>query len=289
MPANQIKFSQADVFTGVPYQGNPVAVIIDGDQLTDEEMQKIANWTHLSETTFICSPTKLGADYRLRIFTPHEELPFAGHPTIGSARVALNNGIKPAHDGYLVQECGKGLVKIYMDGEQLSFALPEPQITPVSDELNEQVAQALGLNDQTKVTLSEMVDVGAIWLTMELESAQDVLDMDPQDERLVKLLPTGTTGVTVFAPQAPAADSDFEVRSFAPVEGVHEDPVCGSGNGAVAALIKKHQLLNKKKYVAKQGQKMGRNGIINVNLDMDGQILVGGQAVECITGHILKP
>lgn len=280
-----IKFSQADVFTGVPYQGNPVAVIIDGDQLTDSEMQKIANWTHLSETTFICSPTNPEADYRLRIFTPHEELPFAGHPTVGSARVALNNGIKPAHEGYLVQDCGKGLVKIYIDGDQLSFALPTPKITSVTDELNEQVAKALSLSNTSKVTLTEMVDVGAIWLTMGLKSAQDVLSLDPQDEQLVKLLPTGTTGVTVFAPQE-SADSDFEVRSFAPVEGVHEDPVCGSGNGAVAALIKSHHLLNKQKYIAHQGQKMGRNGIINVNLNGNNPILVGGQAVECITGQL---
>ncbi|MGM9892568.1 PhzF family phenazine biosynthesis protein [Limosilactobacillus sp.] len=288
MSINKIRFSQADVFTGVPYKGNPVAVIIDGDQLTDTEMQAIANWTHLSETTFICSPTNPEADYRLRIFTPHEELPFAGHPTVGSARVALNNGIKPAHDGYLVQECGKGLVKIYINGDQLSFALPEPKISPVADELVSHVARALGLEDLSKITLTEMVDVGAIWLTMGLKSVQDVLSLDPQDEQLVKLLPTGTTGVTVFGPQT-SADSDLEVRSFAPVEGVHEDPVCGSGNGAVAALIKEHHLLNKQKYIASQGQKMGRNGIINVDLDANDQILVGGHAVECITGQLLHP
>lgn len=288
MPDSNIKFSQADVFTGVPYKGNPVAVIIDGDQLTDSEMQEIANWTHLSETTFICSPTNPEADYRLRIFTPHEELPFAGHPTIGSARVGLNNGIKPAHDGYLVQECGKGLVKIYINGDQLSFALPQPNVSAVSDQLTQQVAKAMGLTDRTKITLTEMVDVGAIWLTMALKSSEDVLDLDPQDEQLVKLLPQGTTGVTVFAPQA-NGETDFEVRSFAPVEGVHEDPVCGSGNGAVAVLIKQHHLLGKTRYVASQGQKMGRHGIINVDLDADNQILVGGQAVECITGHIMKP
>lgn len=288
MPKSQIRFSQADVFTGVPYNGNPVAVIIDGNQLTDTEMQAIANWTHLSETTFICSPTTPEADYRLRIFTPHEELPFAGHPTIGSARVALNNGIKPAHDGYLVQECSKGLVKIYINGNQLSFALPEPKISPVTDELVDQVAKALGLEDLSKVTLTEMVDVGAIWITMGLKSAQDVLSLDPQDDQLVKLLPTGTTGVTVFGSQE-SAGSDLEVRSFAPVEGVHEDPVCGSGNGAVAVLIKEHHLLNKQRYVASQGRKMGRNGIINVDLDANNQILVGGQAVECITGQLLHP
>lgn len=288
MPANKIRFSQADVFTGVPYKGNPVAVIIDGDQLTDPEMQEIANWTHLSETTFICSPTSLEADYRLRIFTPHEELPFAGHPTVGSARVALNNGIKPAHDGYLVQECGKGLVKIYINGDQLSFALPEPKISSVTTCLRNRVANALGLKDSAAITITEMVDVGAIWLTMGLKSVDDVLSLDPQDEQLVKLLPAGTTGVTVFAPQK-AAGSDFEVRSFAPVEGVHEDPVCGSGNGAVAALIKEHHLLDKEQYIAKQGQKMGRNGIINVNLNASGPILVGGQAVECIKGQIVHP
>lgn len=283
-----IRFSQADVFTSVPFKGNPVAVIIDGDRFSDREMQEIANWTHLSETTFLCSSKDPEADYRLRIFTPHEELPFAGHPTIGSARVALNNGIMPKHDGYLVQECGKGLVKIYMNGDRLSFSLPEPQISPITDTLKEQVAKALGLPDASSVTMAEMVDVGAIWLTMGIKTVKDVLAMDPKDDELARFLPEGITGVTIFAFQN-NGKSDFEVRSFAPVEGVHEDPVCGSGNGAVAALIKKHHLLDKTQYIAAQGQMMGRNGFVYVDLDADGQILVGGEAVECIKGTIIHP
>lgn len=275
------------MFTQVPFLGNPVAVIIEGDQFTDDQMQRIANWTHLSETTFICAPTNPEADYRLRIFTPHEELPFAGHPTIGSARVALNHGVKPQHDGYLVQECKKGLVKIYLHDDQLAFALPEPQFLPVSDEIVQNASTAMGLTDFSKVKLAEMVDVGIKWLVMELDGSSTVLSLLTQDEALIKALPDDVVGVSVFAPRDDGAD--FEVRSFAPLEGAHEDPVCGSGNGAVAAMVKRHQLVAGHHYIANQGQMMGRQGVIVVDLDQDGQILVGGHAVECIKGQIVRP
>ncbi len=287
MQHNYVAFSQADVFTQIPYQGNPVAVIIDGDKFSDDEMQKIANWTNLSETTFLCSPTNPAADYRLRIFTPKEELSFAGHPTIGSAKVALNNGLKPQHPEYLVQECAKGLVPVYMKQDKLFFALPEPEVKPIPSDLLEAIAQALGLPNIDSIKLAKVVDVGAVWYTLYLDTVETVLSLNPDDRQLVSLLPKGTSGVTVFA--LTDGETEVEVRSFAPAQGVHEDPVCGSGNGAVAVLVKEEQLLGNSHYLASQGQKCGRSGLIEVDLDNQGQILIGGQAVECIKGQIALP
>lgn len=287
MQRNYVPFSQADVFTQIPYQGNPVAVIIGGDKFSDDEMQKIANWTNLSETTFLCSPTNPAADYRLRIFTPKEELSFAGHPTIGSAKVALNNGLKPQHSEYLVQECAKGLVPVYMKQDKLFFALPEPEVKPISLDLLEAIAQAIGLQDSDSIKLAKVVDVGAVWYTLYLDTVETVLRLNPDDRQLASLLPKGTSGVTVFA--LTDGKTEVEVRSFAPGQGVHEDPVCGSGNGAVAVLVKEEHLLAKSHYLASQGQKCGRSGLIEVDLDNQGQILIGGQAVECIKGRITLP
>ena len=287
MQHNYVAFSQADVFTQIPYQGNPVAVIIGGDKFSDDEMQKIANWTNLSETTFLCSPTNPAADYRLRIFTPKEELSFAGHPTIGSAKVALNNGLKPQHSEYLVQECAKGLVPVYMKQDKLFFALPEPEVKPISLDLLEAIAQAIGLQDSDSIKLAKVVDVGAVWYTLYLDTVETVLRLNPDDRQLASLLPKGTSGVTVFA--LTDGKTEVEVRSFAPAQGVHEDPVCGSGNGAVAVLVKEEQLLGNSHYLASQGQKCGRSGLIEVDLDNQGQILIGGQAVECIKGQIALP
>lgn len=287
MQRNYVPFSQADVFTQIPYQGNPVAVIIGGDKFSDDEMQKIANWTNLSETTFLCSPTNPAADYRLRIFTPKEELSFAGHPTIGSAKVALNNGLKPQHSEYLVQECAKGLVPVYMKQDKLFFALPEPEVKPISLDLLEAIAQAIGLQDSDSIKLAKVVDVGAVWYTLYLDTVETVLRLNPDDRQLASLLPKGTSGVTVFA--LTDGKTEVEVRSFAPAQGVHEDPVCGSGNGAVAVLVKEEQLLENSHYLASQGQKCGRSGLIEVDLDNQGQILIGGQAVECIKGQIALP
>lgn len=283
----QLTYSQIDVFTKHPYYGNPLAVINDGDQLSDSDMQLIAKWTNLSETTFICSPSNPQADYRLRIFTPRAELPFAGHPTIGSAQVALNNGIVPKNQNCLIQECKQGLVPIYLDQGQISFALPKPKITEIKRELQEKIGKALGVKKASAIIFSEMIDIGAVWCTIFFDSVDTILALEPNDEELIKLLPPNASGVTVFAMQT--GDTAVEVRSFAPAQGVHEDPVCGSGNGAVAVLIKKHHLLEKQQYTASQGQKLNRAGKITVNLNHHGEILVGGHAVECISGKIVCP
>jgi len=158
-----LSFQQVDVFTAIPVKGNPVAVVLDGDTLSSGEMQSIAAWTNLSETTFVCSPTNQRADYRLRIFAPRRELPFAGHPTIGSAHAVLHRGLKPHTSNRLVQQCGKGLVDINIDGERLLLALPEPQFRQPTESNLAAMADGLGVS-AADVQSVAIIDVGPVWL-----------------------------------------------------------------------------------------------------------------------------
>src|SRR5262249_47447463 len=224
----RLAFQQVDVFTAVPFKGNPVAVVLDGDAVSSAAMQSIAAWTNLSETTFVCSPTDPRADYRLRIFTPRRELPFAGHPTIGSAHAVLRHGRKPRTAGRLVQECVKGLVDVRIDGERLLLALPEPRFVEPDPSRLAAVAEALGVG-MADVQGAATVDVGPMWLTLRLASGDAVRALTPDMGKLAAVSPAGLIGVTVFARYPDGADGTIEVRSFAPGEGVPEDPVCGSG------------------------------------------------------------
>jgi PhzF family phenazine biosynthesis protein len=275
-------FQQVDVFTAVPFKGNPVAVVLDGDAVSPAEMQSIAAWTNLSETTFVCAPTDERADYRLRIFTPRRELPFAGHPTIGSAHAVLRHGLKPKVDGRLVQECGKGLVDIKIDGERLFLALPEPQFREPSTSQLAAVAAGLGVKT-ADVQRASIIDVGPVWFTVELPSADAVRALAPDMGKLAALNPIGITGVNVFGLHSQGAGADVEVRSFAPGDGVPEDPVCGSGNGCVAALVRRDGVLQARDYVASQGRCLGRDGRVTVQFDA-GTIWLGGHAVTCVEG-----
>ncbi|NOT27168.1 MAG: PhzF family phenazine biosynthesis protein [Acidobacteria bacterium] len=278
-----LPFQQVDVFTAVPFKGNPVAVILEGDALTAGEMQTIARWTNLSETTFVCSPTDPSADYRLRIFTPKNELPFAGHPTIGSAHAVLRQGRTPKTAGRLVQQCGKGLIQIEHDGERGFFALPTPRFVDGGEQLRDGLAHALGVAPSALRSITT-VDVGPVWITVEMLSADAVLALTPDMGGLCTLMPDGRTGVTVFGLHDPAEEADIEVRSFAPGEGVPEDPVCGSGNGCVAAVVRQRRLIAKREYQARQGRCLGRDGRIAIRFADDGTIWVGGQAVTCVEG-----
>src|SRR5215471_7275478 len=169
-----LSFQQVDVFTAVPFKGNPVAVVLDGDTLSSEEMQSIAAWTNLSETTFVCTPTNQPADYRLRIFTPRRELPFAGHPTIGSAHAVLRRGLKPHASHRLVQECGKGLVDIKIDGDRLPLALPEPKFRQPTESNLAAVAYGLDIS-AADVQRAAIIDVGPVWFTLQLACGDAVL------------------------------------------------------------------------------------------------------------------
>ena len=278
-----IPFKQVDVFTSIPFRGNPVAVVLDGDSLTTEQMRAVANWTNLSETTFVCSPTSPDADYLLRIFTPRSELPFAGHPTIGSAWAVLEHGVVPRTPGVLVQECAKGLVAVRIEREALSFALPEPSLSPLLAQDLEAACAALGVPTES-AGANAVVDVGAVWMTLQLPCADAVLELEPDMVAIAALGP-GSTGVTVFGLYPEGGPAALEVRSFAPGDGVPEDPVCGSGNGCVAAMVQRHGLLSGAGYVASQGRRLGRSGRVEVTFS-DDAIWVGGNAVTCIEGTL---
>ena len=278
-----LAFQQVDVFTQVPFKGNPVAVTLDGNAVSSAQMQAIAAWTNLSETTFVCSPTDSRADYRLRIFTPRRELPFAGHPTIGSAHAALRHGIVPRSAGRLIQECGKGLVEIAIDGDRLLLALPAPTFREPTSAQVAAVADGLGIATAAIVRAS-IIDVGPVWFTLQLASGAAVRALGPDMAKLAAAETIGAHGVNVFGLQHPDDEGDLEVRSFAPGDGVPEDPVCGSGNGCVAALVRRDGVLTQRTYVARQGRCLGRDGRVSVRFDEEGTIWLGGHAVTCIEG-----
>lgn len=281
-----LPFYQIDVFTDQPFRGNPVAVILDADGLSEAHMQRIANWTNLSETTFVCRPEHAEADYRLRIFTPQSELPFAGHPTLGSAYALELSGRQPRQLGQWVQECGKRLVTIRSRPGGIFLALPEPALVDPEAALLKRVAHALGV-DRTDVGAAAQVDVGAVWLTVQLSTAAQVKALQPDFGKLAELS-EGITGVTVFGLQAPGAESDMEVRSFAPAHGIPEDPVCGSGNGCVAALVRRDKLWAEPRYIASQGRALGRDGKVQVEFEAGPapMIWLGGQTLACVLGRI---
>lgn len=271
-------FVQVDVFTAVPYKGNPVAVVLDGEGLSDVEMQAFANWTNLSETTFVLPATEPGADYRVRIFTPKAELPFAGHPTLGTAHAVMRAGLAKARDGRLVQQCAVGLVELTVGESGLSFRLPRYALTELTD------PEATAWIGAPVKGSAQAVDVGPVWLVAELESIADLERLQHDEARLAAYyVPKGWTGATLYA-----ADGDrVVVRSFAPGDGIAEDPVCGSGNGAAAAFrLAAGQIGAGDSYVASQGRQVGRDGFITIRIA--GQdIHVGGQCVTCITGSVM--
>lgn len=274
----QRRFKQVDVFTAVPFKGNPVAVILDGDGLTTEQMQAIARWTNLSETTFVCKPSHPEADYLLRIFGPQTELPFAGHPTIGSAHAWLSSGGAPRKAGELVQECGVGLVRLKTDSSGIRLALPKAQFRQVSDDVRTALEEAVGARLQD---VPVVVDLGITWLTVPVSSGELLRSLRPDMAKVAAVARlAGTNGVNLFG-----SDGDVvEVRSFAPHEGTPEDPVCGSGNGAVAYYLRERR--GPVDYAARQGRCIGRDGHLRVVHDKDA-IWLGGQAVNCIEGTLV--
>lgn len=279
-----------DVFSATPFRGNPVAVILEADGLSDARMQAIAAWTNLSETTFHLRPVAPDADYRLRIFTPRGELPFAGHPTLGSAHALIEAGLVTPTNGRVMQECQIGLVPVTIrreaDTGQLSFDLPDARFRDLTEAETARLAQILG-SAPSPGRPPALVDVGPRWIVAEMPNAQTVLAMTP-DLAASAAFETGleATGVTVFGRYRPADPAEIEVRSFAPSCGVAEDPVCGSGNGAVAAYrLRGGDLPRTGGYIATQGRCVGRDGRIDIRID-DGRIGVGGAAITTLTGSL---
>lgn len=283
----QRHFRQIDVFTSVPYAGNPLAVVLDGEGLTTDDMQRFAQWTNLSETTFVLAPGEPDADYRVRIFTSAtsspqrpsatSELPFAGHPTLGTCHAWLESSGTPKHDDVIVQECGAGLVPIRRTDAGLAFAAP-PLIRsgPVDETLVEHIASLLQI-ERSEIFDASWADNGPGWVAVLLESAEAVLALTPG----VVDLDLGVVGP--YPHDAPEA---FEVRAFFPKDGATaEDPVTGSLNASLAQWLigSGHATAP---YVARQGTALGRSGRVHVSRDTDGTIWIGGGTVTCISGTV---
>ena len=286
-------FKQVDVFTATPYRGNPVAVILEADGLSDEDMQRIAHWTNLSETTFVLPATDPAADYRVRIFTPGSELPFAGHPTIGTCHAWLEAGGRPGTAGTIVQECGVGIVQLRHDGGRLAFAAPPLMRSgPVDDADLERACRVLGI-ERSDVVGAQWADNGPGWLAVMVESADAVLALEPDfgagegyDIGVVGPYPLGIVGPTKIGAVGPTgSDPAIEVRAFFRAGGTAaEDPVTGSLNAALAQWLLADGTLTAP-YVAAQGTALGRAGRVYVD-QADGETWVGGDAVTCIEGTI---
>jgi PhzF family phenazine biosynthesis protein len=268
-------FAQVDVFTTVPYRGNPVAVVLDADGLAREDMQRFANWTNLSETTFVLAPTAAGADYLVRIFTPTQELPFAGHPTLGTCHAWLAATGEERDE--IRQQCGAGLVRVRRVPHGLAFAAPElVRSGAVEEALVVQIAGALGI-DRDDIVDAEWADNGPGWVAVRLGDAQAVLALRPSFTDLT---------IGVVGPHPPGAPEAVEVRAFFPKDGVLvEDPVTGSLNASIAPWLLRTGVADAP-YVARQGTALGRAGRVHVSRDADGTIWVGGATVTCVSGAV---
>ena len=303
-------FKQVDVFTATPYFGNPLAVVLDGSGISDDAMQRFAQWTNLSETTFVLPPSAeaiaAGADYRVRIFTPGGELPFAGHPTLGTCHAWLQAGGQPRAATDIVQECKIGLVKIRRDGARLAFAAPALNRSAPGPALLAQVAGALGLK-ASQIVAAQMLDNGPIWVTLLLDSVDTVLQLQPNHLELKNLgYKVGVAGLAqvasgaglisrsnrearAFGTQSETdthAEPGLEVRAFAASIGINEDPVTGSLNASLAQwLIADGHA--PRRYVAAQGTCLGRAGRVHIEQDPAGQVWVGGESVTCVDGQLM--
>ncbi len=270
-------FAQVDVFSSEPYAGNPVAVVLDGAGLSTDEMQRFSSWTNLSETTFVLPPEHAEADYRVRIFTPSLELPFAGHPTLGTCHAWLEAGGSPRGEDTIVQECGAGLVPIRRTDAGLAFAAP-PLLRsgPVDDEMVERVARMLGV-DRAAMTDTQWVDNGPGWVGVLLADPDAVLALTPRFDEL---------DVGVVAPYPAGSPEAFEVRAFTYKNGaVDEDPVTGSLNASLAQWLLATGRATAP-YVARQGTALGRAGRVHISQDAGGAVWVGGGTVSFVRGEV---
>ncbi len=282
------RFKQVDVFTSRPFLGNPVAVVLGADGIDAEEMQRIAAWTNLSETTFVLKPTTDEADYRLRIFSPGHELPFAGHPTIGSAHAALEAGVVSGPS--FTQECGAGLLPLRVEREEserrVFVQVPEAKVVRAWGGASEAISAALG---QPVAGEPLAINCGPTWLVARLPDVNAVKAIEADATALTKLShDLDVSGLTVFGIGGDDGAA-LRVRSFAPAAGIMEDPVCGSGNAAVAAYLARTGLLDSvgREYVSTQGTELGRDGRVYVRaLDERGRAEIGGHAVTVIEGEI---
>lgn len=282
-----VAFKQVDVFTSVPFFGNPVAVILDGSGLSTEEMQRVARWTNLSETTFVLPSEH--ADYRLRIFTPLNELAFAGHPTIGSAHVVIEAGLVTPRAGGLTQECIAGIITLRAEPDGRIFArAPKPVVRQIDVDLT-RLSAAIGA-PVGREPAPALVDVGPVWLIAQVASFESLAEATP-DLAAVHMMSAeaGAIGISAFATSAQTDTAErVRIRTWAPGAGVPEDPACGSCNAALGAYLGATGLLARtgRSYVASQGRELGRDARIAVTVHGPEEVEIGGHAVTVIEGTI---
>jgi len=275
---SRFAFTQVDVFTAAALRGNPLAVVHDADALDEARMQAFARWTNLSETTFLLAPTDPGADYRVRIFTPDGELPFAGHPTLGSCHAWRERGGRPKAAGEVVQQCGVGIVRIQLAGAGAAFAAPPLARAEVGAEELDAVLAALG-TDRGHLVAAQFLKNGPNWLSLELDSAATVLALEPDAARMKRFASVGVVGA-----HPAGSECAYEVRGFVGRPSLYEDPVTGSLNAGLGEwLIGAGRA--PERYLAAQGTCLGRAG--RVRIAREGTtIWVGGDTVTCIRGDV---
>ena len=273
------RFIQCDVFTSLPTKGNGLAVVVDGEGLSDAELQDFAAWTNLAETTFLLPPKDPSADYKVRILTPTREMLFAGHPTLGSCAAWLHSGGIPKREGVVKQECGVGIVEIDISGDVPAFVAPPTTIEPLPEENFQAICDALNISSNTIVRTAKLNN-GPIWQVLELVSAKDVLAVESSNVRWPTFKAIGLIG-----PHPEGSECQYEVRMLAPSSGMSEDPITGSLNSAIAHWMYDGGRLQKD-LVISQGTNINRHGRIYVKTDPheNGRILIGGQTQILIEG-----
>lgn len=270
-------FKQVDVFTTVKFKGNPVAVFFEADNLSTAEMAQMSAWTNLSEATFVLKPTQPGADYRVRIFTRTEELPFAGHPTIGTCFALLEAGLIQPHEGQIVQECKGGMVQLEVsDDGKIQFQLPYARRTEPS---KEQLSELLTIIGKPECLGAGIYDVGPFWFAVELPSAADVLSVASSPKQVTDFCRANK--ISGFQLLGKKADRSYVTRTLD--SQVEEDPVCGSGSGATGAYLRDTYQFSGQ-FLINQGHKLARDGKVQVTVESGGNIKVGGNAVTVING-----
>lgn len=284
------RYLQVDVFADRPGAGNPLGVVLDAAGWDTARMQAFAAWTNLSETIFFLPPTTADASYRIRIFTPRQELPFAGHPSVGAAWVALEAGLATA-SATLVQECAAGLLPVQVDGTgpQRTIQLRAPHAGPAEIAQSQQALQAVLASLPTAGLPAALWNNGPAWWLVELENDGAVRGLAPDLAAIATLTQaTGAVGLAVFGRTPAGSDHDLAVRAFCPADNIPEDPVTGSVNACIAAALHAAGTLpgRANRYTASQGRELGRDGRVTLRVDADGEVWIGGQVQPVIAGHV---
>ncbi|MGH8500097.1 MAG: PhzF family phenazine biosynthesis protein [Methylococcales bacterium] len=285
------RFMQCDVFADYAGAGNGLGVVLDGENLSTEQMQAFAKFTNLSETTFVLPVTKHEASYRVRIFTPMSELPFAGHPSVGTAHAVLESGLVTPKNGKLIQECTAGLLPMIVEGEganrNISVRAPRGKIL-AHDSSIQPLLEAAVKNMSLGALQPTLMTNGPLWWCIELKDETAVRELKPALAEIAALtLASHSVGLSVFA-RTNSPDYQFVVRAFCPADNIPEDPVTGSANACIAALMHEKKVLGNttQSYIASQGREVGRNGYVQVRVDDEGEVWIGGKTQMVITGSL---